>query len=149
MILSGLYRSILYVCPSVIDGNVRIFHCHISISIHITLSVLKHKHKTSTFKFSIPLTGVFGGLDLFGRDVGRTWTQLASTANVGDNTLVLSDSVQWQAGDDIVLAPTSYNVWETESFRITSVASDNVTLTLNDTLKYMHVGRSPSHSQNS
>lgn len=85
-------------------------------------------------------SGVFGGLDLFGKDVGRTWTQLASTADAGDNQLVLTDPVQWSAGDDVVLGPTSFNPWETESFKIVSVASDNVTITLNDTLRYKHVG---------
>ncbi|KAH3704517.1 hypothetical protein DPMN_079573 [Dreissena polymorpha] len=83
--------------------------------------------------------GVYGGLDLFGKDVGRTWTQLAVTANVGSNKIKLADPVQWQTGDDIVIGPTSYNPWETESFRITAVASDNVTLTLNGTLKYKHL----------
>lgn len=87
------------------------------------------------------ILGVFGGLDLFGKDVGRTWTQLAVTANAGGSQIVVTDPVQWEAGDDIVLGPTSFNAWETEAFKIVSVDADNVTITLNDTLKYMHVGK--------
>ena len=69
------------------------------------------------------------------------WTLIASTVNVGDNQIVLSEPVTWSADDDIVIGPTSFNPWETESFKITSVASDNVTLTLNDTLRYKHIGK--------
>ena len=86
------------------------------------------------------VVGVFGGLDLFGKDVGTTWTELATTANAGSNEIVLSDQVQWSAGDEIVLGPTSFDPWQTESFKIASVASDNVTLTLNTTLKHSHIG---------
>ena len=84
---------------------------------------------------------VFGGLDLHGKDKGLTWTKLASTAQAGANQIVLSDAVGWEAGDDIVLGPTSYNAWETESFRITAIGSDNKTLTLNDTLRYKHISK--------
>ncbi|XP_060573258.1 fibrocystin-L-like isoform X2 [Ruditapes philippinarum] len=83
--------------------------------------------------------GVFGGLDLFGKDVGNTWTELATTATAGSNKIVLSDQVQWSSGDEIVLGPTSFDPWQTESFKIESVASDNITLTLNTTLKHSHI----------
>ncbi|XP_053372863.1 fibrocystin-L-like [Mercenaria mercenaria] len=82
--------------------------------------------------------GVFGGLDLFGKDVGRTWTELATTATAGSNKIVLTDQVQWSQGDEIVVGPTGFDPWQTESFKIEAVASDNVTLTLNSTLKYLH-----------
>ena len=77
---------------------------------------------------------------MFGKDVGVTWTQLSATAAAGANQIVVSEPVGWSAGDDIVIGPTSYNPWETESFRITNVAADQMTLTLNSTLRYKHVG---------
>lgn len=86
-------------------------------------------------------TGVFGGLDLFGKEVGTTWTQLALTAEAGEDTIMLAQPVEWSVGDNIVIGPTSYNPWETEAFQITSVADNNMNLTLNDTLKYRHVGK--------
>lgn len=85
-------------------------------------------------------SGVFGGLDLFGKEIGKTWTQLALTADAGSNKIVLSEEVEWAAGDDIVIGPTSFDPWQTESFKITSIDLDNVTLTLNDTLRYKHIG---------
>lgn len=84
---------------------------------------------------------MFGGLDLFGKEVGRTWTQLAQKATVGSSQIVLGEEVQWSAGDDIVIGPTSFDPWQTESFKIVSVASDNITLTLNSSLKYLHTGK--------
>ncbi|WAR05573.1 PKHL1-like protein, partial [Mya arenaria] len=83
--------------------------------------------------------GVFGGLDLFGKDVGLTWTQLATTVMPGSSSLTLAQSVNWTAGNDIVLGTTTFNAWETESFRITAVSDDGLTLTLNDTVRYRHV----------
>lgn len=82
--------------------------------------------------------GVFGGLDLFGKDVGATWTELGATANAGSNRIVLKEQVGWSAGDDIVLGSSSFDPWQTESFRIVSIDADNVTLTLNDSLRYKH-----------
>ncbi|XP_060084827.1 fibrocystin-L-like, partial [Ylistrum balloti] len=83
--------------------------------------------------------GVFGGLDLHGIDVGVSWTRLASTANAGASTISLAQAVNWTAGSDIVLATTSYDMWETETFRITGVSTDGLTLTLNSSLLYKHV----------
>lgn len=83
---------------------------------------------------------MFGGLDLYGKEVGRTWTQLVQKATVGSSQIVLAEEVQWSAGDDIVIGPTSFDPWQTECFKIVSVASDNVTLTLNSSLKYLHTG---------
>ncbi|XP_069115224.1 fibrocystin-L-like [Argopecten irradians] len=83
--------------------------------------------------------GVFGGLDLHGKDVGVYWTRLGSTAVAGDNTITLAQAVNWTAGSEIVLAPTGYDAWETETFRINSVSQDGLTLTLNSSLLYRHV----------
>lgn len=78
-------------------------------------------------------------LDLHGKPVNVTWTKLSQTANIGDNRITLAESVDWSVGDDIVIAPTGFNGWETETFRIIAV-SNNV-LTLNDTLQYKHIGK--------
>ncbi|XP_021354106.1 fibrocystin-L-like [Mizuhopecten yessoensis] len=83
--------------------------------------------------------GVFGGLDLHGIDVGVSWTRLAATAAAGASTITLAKAVNWTAGNEIVLATTSYDMWETETFRISSVSQDGLTLTLNSSLLYKHV----------
>ncbi|XP_041373046.1 fibrocystin-L-like isoform X2 [Gigantopelta aegis] len=80
---------------------------------------------------------VFGGLDLHGKDVGVVWTRLATTALPGSRQITLADSVNWEAGDEIVITTTSYNAWHTETFSITGISGK--TLTLNETLKYKHI----------
>ncbi|XP_013405337.2 fibrocystin-L [Lingula anatina] len=80
--------------------------------------------------------GVFGGLDLHGKDRSVVWTQLSQTANPGDNSITVKATVDWEIGDEIVVAPTTYTSWTTETFRITAV-SGNV-ITLNDSLVYKH-----------
>ena len=39
-------------------------------------------------------------LDMHGQDVGSTWVKLAATANAGDTTLTLSESVSWAVGGE-------------------------------------------------
>uniref|UniRef100_A0AAX7VHS5 Polycystic kidney and hepatic disease 1 (autosomal recessive)-like 1 n=1 Tax=Astatotilapia calliptera TaxID=8154 RepID=A0AAX7VHS5_ASTCA len=75
--------------------------------------------------------GVFGTLELYGlpRNVYRT--KLAATANAGSNTLTLSQSVDWQVGDEVVISTSSYTTWETEKRQIAAVSADGFVLTLN------------------
>lgn len=72
--------------------------------------------------------------------MGRTWTQLAAKAAAGSDEITLAEEVNWSAGDEIVIGPTSFNPWETEVLKIVSVDSNKVKLTLNSTLKYLHTG---------
>lgn len=90
------------------------------------------------------IVGVFGGLDLFGKSVGETWTELAETATKDSNSITVDDSVQWSVGAEIVVGSTDFNPWHTETFRITAIMSltnNHVKLTLNGTLKFEHTGR--------
>ncbi|XP_078699976.1 fibrocystin-L-like [Branchiostoma floridae x Branchiostoma belcheri] len=83
--------------------------------------------------------GVFGGLDLFGKDRNVCWTHLAETAAAGANTITLADAVDWQVDEEIVITTTSFDAWQTETFTITAVSADDRTLTLNSTLAYDHI----------
>jgi hypothetical protein len=85
--------------------------------------------------------GVFGKLQLHGLDVGRTGTRLAQDAMAGDNTIVLSESVDptyWTTGAEIIIAPTGFEPMEKEKMTIASI--DGNTITLNDTLQFTHLG---------
>ncbi|KAL3886654.1 hypothetical protein ACJMK2_026634, partial [Sinanodonta woodiana] len=81
--------------------------------------------------------GVFGRLDLHGKNVSHTWTKLNMTANVGDSEINVQDDVDWKVGDSIVITPTSYNARETELFNITNISS--TTITLSGALAYKHL----------
>ncbi|XP_060067607.1 fibrocystin-L-like [Ylistrum balloti] len=82
---------------------------------------------------------VYGGLEINGKDIGVPWTRLAETGNPGESSITLADNVTWRVGTEIVIGPTSYDMWETEIFRITHVSEDGLTLTLNSSLQFRHI----------
>jgi hypothetical protein len=55
----------------------------------------------------------------------------------------LNAPVDWEVGNEIVVAPTGYNVWETETFKITAISTANnqSVVTLNDTVTFRHIGK--------
>ena len=57
------------------------------------------------------------------------WTRLTKTADVGSNIIHLEEAVDWRTGDEIVIAPTSFEPYDTEIVRIGKIA--NVILVLN------------------
>ncbi|OAF68248.1 hypothetical protein A3Q56_04012 [Intoshia linei] len=83
-----------------------------------------------------------GGLELHGRKTPETWSLLAETINIGENTIILTTQVNWLVGDEIVIASTgdhnSQN--ENEKFSITNIAADEKTITLNKNAEYRHLG---------
>ena len=81
-------------------------------------------------------------LDMHGVDIGTPWVKLASTAEAGDTTLTLSQSVNWTMGGEVVVSSTSWEYKETEKMTIASVAGNVITLT--EALKYKHMGASSS-----
>ncbi|KAK3532561.1 hypothetical protein QTP86_024146, partial [Hemibagrus guttatus] len=83
-----------------------------------------------------------GVLDLHGIPIPITWTRLAQTANNGSSTITLMDAVTWKVGDEIVIASTGarHSQRQNEVRKIASVSSDGRTLTLNNPLKYTHLG---------
>ena len=81
--------------------------------------------------------GVYGGLDLHGIPRTPSWTRLSQTAIAGSSTLVLTESVDWKVGDEIVISTTSYDPFQTETFKITGVVKN--VIKLNASLVYDHV----------
>ena len=66
--------------------------------------------------FGNKVLAVNGGvLDLHGKVVTPTWTELEFTANVGDTSITLREAIYgWEVGNTIVIAPTGYSNLETE-----------------------------------
>ncbi|XP_029299003.1 LOW QUALITY PROTEIN: PKHD1 like 1, tandem duplicate 1 [Cottoperca gobio] len=88
--------------------------------------------------------GVFGTLELYGLPHNVYHTKLAATADAGSNTLNLSQSVDWQVGDEVVISTSSYSAWDTEKHHITAVSADGRILTLNQPLSHTHIGETHS-----
>ncbi len=49
-----------------------------------------------------------GSLELYGATPNVTWTKLDANAALGATNLTLKDSVNWQGGDEVVIAPTDF-----------------------------------------
>ncbi|KAM3928399.1 fibrocystin-L-like [Leptodactylus fuscus] len=82
--------------------------------------------------------GVFGQLDLHGLPRSVYRTKLANTVLAGSQSITLTDPVDWQVGEEILITTTSYNAWQTETRSIITVSSDRKTLTLNASLSFNH-----------
>lgn len=81
-----------------------------------------------------------GQIEIYGRETGRTWTDLANTSNAGSNTLQLRDAVSWQAGDSIVIASSAFDWRQQERKTVQTVSGDGKTITLTTPLAYRHSG---------
>jgi hypothetical protein len=78
-------------------------------------------------------------LDIHGKPRSVSWTKITTSALAGSNILKLETPVDWKAGEQIVITPTSYTVTESEVVTIQSVSADGLTLTVNETLKFTHL----------
>jgi len=83
-----------------------------------------------------------GILDLHGKSTIQTWTKLARTALNGSFTITLLNPVDWPINSEIIIATTGdqWSQRESEVRRIANISSDGLTLTLNETLQYTHLG---------
>lgn len=91
----------------------------------------------------IVYVGVFGGLELHGRNISSTWTRLQTTVSAGEKVLTVDDGTkisEWRAGDKIVVTSSSHNMAEAEEAIIEVVDSDAGRITLKENLKYRHTG---------
>ena len=82
--------------------------------------------------------GVLGGLDLHGIPRNVSWTRLASTAAAGQNSITLSEPVDWVPGDEILLTTTDTRIDHAERRTIASVSSGGTVLGLTSPLSYAH-----------
>ena len=72
--------------------------------------------------------GVFGGLKLYGCPKRTRWSLLQNTITKGDDKILLDrDLLDWKVGDQIVIAPTSYDSREAEARVITAINGREVT----------------------
>jgi len=98
--------------------------------------------------------GSIGTLDIHGRPRLKVWTRLARTANAGDNVIVLQEVVDWQVGEELMVAATDIPHkhfdgnglhgappmdFHNERVFVQSVAADMKTITLTAPLKFTHI----------
>lgn len=95
-------------------------------------------------KFLMAMNG--GTIELHGQP-RVSWKRLGATADVGDTSITLSGAVNWQVGDEIVIAPSGLHPnsanGATEAEVRTITAKSGSTLTLDSALNYRHYGGAP------
>lgn len=85
----------------------------------------------------------FGTLDIHGIPKQFTWSRLASTSEIGDDSITLQDEVDWSVGDEIVIAGTEWGNKGHETRFITAISG--ATLTLDKALTYQHISVTPEY----
>ncbi|CAF3592631.1 unnamed protein product [Rotaria sordida] len=83
--------------------------------------------------------GVLGGLDLHGISHNVSWTRLATTALAGQNSITLSEPVDWVVGNEIILTTTDTRIEHVERHTIASIGGGGTTITLVNNLAYTHI----------
>lgn len=78
-----------------------------------------------------------GRLELHGKDK-KSWTQLNVTAQAGATSITLKETIDWEVGDEIVIASTDFDPHQAEKRKITAI--NGLVLTLDAPLVYMHFG---------
>jgi hypothetical protein len=87
-----------------------------------------------------------GSVRLHGLPKQPTWTVLNATANVGDTSITVNGPVNWQVGDRIVIASSSFYATDVDEATVTNVmavgpeGSAAVRLDLDVPLLYTHLG---------
>lgn len=76
-------------------------------------------------------------MSMYGRPRNSTWTTIANTINPGDTNFTVSSSVDWQVGESIVVASTSF--FHNESEKATIVAVNNRSITVDVPFANQHV----------
>lgn len=69
-----------------------------------------------------------------------SWGKLGTNVNRGSNQITMATPVDWTAGDEIVIVSSRPNWEEAEKRTITTISADGLTITLNSSLNYPHVG---------
>jgi cell surface hyaluronidase len=84
--------------------------------------------------------GPTGQIDLHGASANKvSWSQLGKSAEPGDTSIELKESVDWVSGDQVVIAPSGFDAFEAEPVTVTNVSGSRVSFS--PALKYRHHGR--------
>lgn len=76
--------------------------------------------------------------DMNGKALADTWVKIAKTAAVGATSIDLPSSIDWLAGQEIVIGSTGLDYKEAEVRIIKTVSVDKKQITFDEPLKYSH-----------
>jgi len=88
-----------------------------------------------------------GRIELHGKEK-ISWTHLGADANVSDSQITMSDPVDWEVGDEIVIVSSRTNWNEAEKHTITAVSGDGLEVSLSSPINYPHVSAIETYTRN-
>ena len=110
---------------------------------HLTITMHSDKYSPYLPIYGNKVIGVrFGQLEMHGVTRQVTWTRLSQTADAGSSKLVLDENVDWNIGEEIVIAGTVFENVQSETRFITAVNGNIVTL--DKPLEFSHLGEVPT-----
>ncbi len=108
----------------------------------LTITMHSDKYSPEIPIYGNKVIGVRNGiLEMHGVKREPTWTEMDTTAEVGESQIKLIRAVDWKIGEWIVIAPTDYESTHAEERQITAIDRSNPSkpvITLNAPLKYKH-----------
>ena len=112
--------------------------CRMNSNILITLDDSAKTISTHMGRKGITSTGE-GKIDIHGKLFQKTWTRIASPANVGDDRVLIMEDVNWEVGQQIALITT---IWEdhlnNQNEVLTIKAIDGRKIQFEETLQFYH-----------
>jgi hypothetical protein len=78
-----------------------------------------------------------GTIELYGKEK-MSWTHLGANATVGAKTITMSEPIDWEIGDEIVIVSSRTNWNEAEKRTITAISADKLKITFSEALKFPH-----------
>ena len=90
-----------------------------------------------------------GTLEMHGKPIPVTWSRLNQTAEIGDTEIAIEHEVNWEVGNEIVIASTGFGPIGNERVTITSVNVTNGTTTLgiDPPLQHQHLSLTVSNGK--
>lgn len=93
---------------------------------------------------------VMGGakLSMYGTPK-KSWVKIGSQTPVGSTSITMAEAIDWNIGDEIVITSNRIDVHEAETRIITSISSDNRTVSFATPLAHPRMGELKSYSNGS
>lgn len=112
----------------------------------LTITMHSTKYDPNLPIFGNKVIGVnYGTLEMHGNERTITWTELKSTVAIGGTSITLNDMqngdvLDWQVGEDIVIASSDFSGRNAEQRTIASITDTNTNpvITFTEPLLYQH-----------
>eukprot|EP01094_Clydonella_sp_ATCC50884_P004567 TRINITY_DN13609_c0_g1_i1.p1 TRINITY_DN13609_c0_g1~~TRINITY_DN13609_c0_g1_i1.p1 ORF type:complete len:1433 (-),score=246.70 TRINITY_DN13609_c0_g1_i1:56-4168(-) len=62
-----------------------------------------------------------GEVDIHGKLFHHTWSRLASSVSIGDDRILLQDDVNWEVGQQVVIATSVWDDWSSDENEVMSI----------------------------